>query len=132
MNKVILIGNLTKDPELRTTQSGKAVTAFNMAVQRKFRNDSGDYDADFISCIAWGKTAEFISQYFKKGNKIGVVGSIQTRTYEKDGRKVYVTEVNVEEAEFVESKKADGEAKASSMPNIPSFQPMPDDDDCPF
>lgn len=130
MNKVILIGNLTKEPELRTTAGGKSVTTFTVAVQRKFKNESGNFDADFINCIAWGKTAEFVSQYFKKGNKIATVGSIQTRTYDKDGQKVYVTEVVVEEVHFVESKKAESETKPVSIPEIP---PMPNnDDDLPF
>jgi len=105
MNKVILIGNLTKDPENTTVGNDTSLTKFTIAVQRKFKNSDGEYDADFINCTAWRKTADFISKYFEKGQKIAVVGSIQTRTYEdKDKNKRYATDVVVDEAEFVEKK----------------------------
>ena len=105
MNKVVLIGRLTKNPELRTTSSQTAVTTFTVAVDRRFKNASGERQADFISCVAWRQQAEFVARYFSKGNRIGVVGSIQTRNWEdKDGHNRTTTEVVVDEIEFVESK----------------------------
>ena len=105
MNKTILVGNLTKDPEQKTTANGTAVTSFTVAVQRRFKDADGNYPADFIHCVAWRSTAEFVGKYFTKGMKIGVVGSIQTSTYEdRDGVRRYVTEVVVDEAEFVTRK----------------------------
>ena len=100
MNKVILMGRLTKDPEVRYTQSNKQVTSFTIAVNRRFEDK-----ADFINIIAWNKLAEFVSKYFTKGRQIAVVGSMQIRDYEKDGRKVYVTEVIAEECYFADSKR---------------------------
>lgn len=108
MNKVVLIGNLACDPELRTTQSGISNVSFRIACQRKYANQQGVREADFISCVAWRQTAEFIHKYFIKGNKIALEGSIQTRSYDaQDGSKRYVTEVLVDSAEFV-VPKADG------------------------
>ena len=105
MNKAILIGRLVRDPELRTTSSQTAVTTFTIAVDRRFKNASGERQADFISCVAWRQQAEFVARYFGKGNRIGVVGSIQTRNWEdKDGHNRTTTEVVVDEIEFVESK----------------------------
>lgn len=136
MNKAILIGRLTRDVELRTTASGVSVASFSIAVNRRFKNADGGYDADFINCVAWRQQAEFISKYFKKGQQIGLVGSIQTRTYDdKDGKKVYVTEVAVDEAEFVGSKSDKKEEALPEMPSIPDndgFVPAPADDDLPF
>lgn len=105
MNKAILVGNLTRDPEQRTTSSGIAVTSFTVAVNRRYKTQDGQQQTDFINCVAWRSTAEFVGKYFTKGMKIGVVGSIQTRTYDdRDGVRRYVTEVVVDEAEFVGSK----------------------------
>ena len=105
MNKVVLMGRLTKDPEMRATQSGTGVCGFNLAVNRRFKQE-GQPDADFINVTAWAKTAEFVSKYFTKGQQVGVIGRIQTRNYDdKDGKKVYVTEVVAEEAYFADSKK---------------------------
>lgn len=104
MNKVILMGRLTKEPETKNTANGTIVTKFTLAVDRRFKDSNGQKQTDFISCVAWRQTASFISSYFHKGSKIAVVGSIQTRDYEdKNGNKVYVTEVIVDEAEFAES-----------------------------
>lgn len=112
MNKVILIGRLTKDPELTTTQNDVKRCGFTLAVDRRFTDKDGNRQADFISCTAWRSTAEFIGKYFGKGKKIGIVGSLQSRTYDaQDGTKRYVTEVNVDEAEFVESKAAESSAQ---------------------
>lgn len=104
MNNVSLLGRLTKDTELRYTQSNTAVCSFTLAVDRRFKSE-GQPTADFINCQAWGKTAEFVSTYFEKGSMIGAIGRIQTRNYEdRDGKKVYVTEVVVESCYFAGSK----------------------------
>lgn len=105
MNTVILMGRLTKDPELTQTTSGVSVAKFTLAVQRNFRNAEGEYDVDFINCVAWRTNAEFIDKYFKKGERILVAGTMQVRSYEAtDGTKRYVTEVVVNETHFVETK----------------------------
>lgn len=102
MNKVILIGRLTRDPEQRTTTSGKTVTRFTLAVDRP--GTDGNKSADFIGCVAFGKTAETIARYMAKGRQCGVEGNIKTGSYEKDGHKVYTTDVWVDRFEFVGSK----------------------------
>ena len=105
MNKVVLMGRLTKEPEMRATQSNTAVCSFSLAVNRRFKQE-GQPDADFINVTAWAKTAEFVSKYFAKGQQVAVIGRIQTRNYDdKDGKKVYVTEVVAEEVYFADSKK---------------------------
>ena len=107
MNKVQLVGRLTRDPEIRYSQgeNATATARFSVAVNRRFKNAEGNYDADFINCVAFGKSAEFVEKYFKKGMAIGLTGRIQTGSYtNKDGQKVYTTDVVVEETEFVESK----------------------------
>lgn len=109
MNKVQLIGRLTRDPELKITANGISVCSFTIAVNRRYRNPQGEYEADFINCVAWRQSAELIAKHFSKGSMIGIVGSIQTRTYDnKDGARVYITEVSVEEVHFVDSKKSSG------------------------
>ena len=105
MNKIILIGRLTKDPELKYTQSGTAVCTFNLAVNRRFSNQNGEREADFINCQAWQKTAEFVANYFKKGQQMALEGRLQVRSYDgNDGKKHWVTEVVAEQIEFVGSK----------------------------
>ena len=106
MNKVILIGRLTKDPELRYTNSGKAVATYTLAVDRDYKKE-GQPDADFIRCVAYDKGGEFAGKYLKKGTKIAIVGHIQTGSYEKNGQKVFTTDIIVEHHEFCESKKND-------------------------
>ena len=104
MNKVILMGRLTKDVEIRQTPNNLSVARFTIAVNRRFVKDGGQ-QADFINCIAWRKTGEFIARYFQKGSMIAVVGSIQTRSWDgNDGKKQYATEVVVDEAYFTGSK----------------------------
>lgn len=121
MNKAILIGNLTKDPEKKATENGASVTSFTVAVRRRFKNANGTYDTDFINCVAWRGTADFVAQYFTKGKPISIVGSIQTRDYlNKQGQKVYVTEVNVEEAEFVQGAKAETK-ETPKQPTLDDF-----------
>ena len=105
MNKAILVGNLTRDPETRTTPSGVSCTTFTVACQRRFANQQGVREADFINCVAWRQTADFVARYFSKGSRIGVEGTIQTRSYDaQDGSKRYVTEVVVDNVEFVGSR----------------------------
>ncbi len=104
MNRTILIGRLTKDPEVKLTTNQTPYCNFTIAVDRKFKDANGQRQADFISCVAWRQTATFIQKYFRKGSRIGICGSIQTRNYEdQNGQKHYITEVLAEEAEFVES-----------------------------
>lgn len=105
MNKAILIGRLTKDPELRSTPAGRNVCQFSIAVNRTFTNANGDREADFINCVVWDKQAENLVKYQKKGNQIAVDGRIQTRNYEdKDGKRVYVTEILANNISFLDSK----------------------------
>ncbi len=106
LNKVVLAGRLTSDPELKTTQSGVSVTSFSVAVNRNYRpKDGSEQQADFINCTAWRQTAEFITKYFVKGSSICVTGSIQTRKWtDQNGQNRYSTEVVVDEAMFVDSK----------------------------
>ena len=104
INNVVLVGRLTKDPVLRNTPSGVAVASFTLAINRSFKNANGDRDADFINVIAFRKTAELCIQYLSKGLQAGAVGRIQTRNYDKDGQRVYVTEVVAESIQFLESK----------------------------
>lgn len=113
MNQVNLLGRLTADPELRQTQSGIASCRFTIAVNRKFKNDNGEYDADFITCVAWRQTAEFVSRYFSKGSMICVEGSLRTGSYtDRNHSDVthYTTEVYVENVEFTGEKKQQGTA----------------------
>lgn len=119
MNKVILIGRLTKEPEVKNTPNGTAVAKFTLAVDRRFKDANGQRQTDFINCLAWRQTATFISSYFHKGSKIAVTGSVQTRNYDdNDGKKVYVTEVVVDEAEFVESSGNNQNSQAEDNDEI--------------
>lgn len=111
MNKVELVGRLTKDVQMNMSNDGSSIARFTIACNRRFKTE-GHPTADFISCVAFGKTAEFIEKYFSKGMAIGVSGRIQTGSYDNnEGKKVYTTDVVIEEAEFVESK-AQGDAQA--------------------
>ena len=113
MNKVELIGRLTKEPEIKLTTNQTQFCNFTIAVDRRFKDANGNKQADFINCVAWKQTAVFIQKYFHKGNKIGVVGSIQTRSFDdQNGQKRFVTEVIVDEAEFVESQTTSQPAPA--------------------
>ena len=123
MNKVILMGRLTRDPDIRYSQGEKstAVARYTLAVDRKFKKD-GDVSADFINCIAFGKNGEFAEKYLRRGTKIVVVGRIQTGSYtNKDGQKVYTTDVVVEEHEFAESKKAASENSGGTSSQSDAF-----------
>lgn len=117
MNKVELVGRLTKDPEIRLTANQTQFCQFTVAVDRKFKDANGQRQADFINCLAWKNTAVFIQKYFHKGNKIGVVGSIQTRSYDdQNGQKKFVTEVIVDEVEFVESQNTTQVQNSAPVP----------------
>lgn len=106
INNVVLIGRLTRDPELRTTGSGISVATFTLAVNRQFSNASGQREADFISCVIWRKSAENFCNFTSKGSLVGIEGRIQTRSYDdKDGKRVYVTEVVVDNFSLLESRR---------------------------
>ena len=112
MNKVIIIGRNTKEIELRQTTAGVSAVELTVAVKRTFKNANGEYESDFINCVAFKNTAELISRYVNKGDMVGIVGNLRTRNYtNKEGKKVYVTEVVVEEVEFLQSKKQEAEAQ---------------------
>lgn len=109
MNKVILMGRLTRDPELRQTTSGVSVARFTIAVNRRYTARDGQQQADFLNCVAWRQTGEFICRYFQKGSMIAVEGSLQSRSWDdKDGKRQYSTEVVVDEAYFTGSKSESG------------------------
>lgn len=104
LNRALLVGRLTRDPELRRTGSGKAVTSFNLAVERNFKSD--DQEADFINCVCWGKIAENTERYCSKGSMVSVDGRIQTRNYENNqGQKVFVTEVVADSVQFIDTRR---------------------------
>jgi len=144
LNRVVLVGRLTRDPELRYTPNGVAVANFTVAANRPFRKESGEQEADFINCVAWRKPAENLATYMKKGSMIGVDGRIQTRSYEnQEGRMVYVTEVLAENIQFLESRNSQGgQAQQNSQPQQQQTQSSPfegqgeqvdiQDDDLPF
>lgn len=129
MNKAVIIGNLTRDPEKRTTGQGTAVTTFTVAVARRFNNAQGERETDFIPVVTWRGLAETCARYLKKGSKVAVVGAIQTRSYEaQDGSKRYVTEIQADEVEFLTPKQ-----EQTQQEKLPDFDALPDDDtDLPF
>lgn len=124
MNKVILMGRLTRDPEVRYSQGSEplAVARYTIAVNRRFKRQ-GEADADFVPCVAFGKSGEFAEKYFKKGQMVGVVGRIQVRSWDdQEGKKRWTTEVVVEEQHFAESRAASEAARASAGDNFPPQQ----------
>ena len=150
LNKVVIAGRITADPELKQTPNGVSVLRFTLAVNRRFskNNEQGEQQTDFITMVAWRQTAEFISKYFRKGSAICVTGSIQTRTWQDtQGQKRYATDVVVDEAMFVDSRNESGNAQGGSyMPDAyssapsyssnagaaPNFEELNTDDDLPF
>lgn len=138
LNNVTLMGRLTADPELKTTNSGVSVTSFSVAVDRKYKAKGEEKKADFIDCVAWRNTAEFICKYFQKGSMIGIEGEIQTRTYtDNSGTNRKVTEILVNNASFCESKANAGNHSnyipdAYTAPQTGTFEEMPQDDTLPF
>lgn len=132
LNKAILTGRLTAAPDLKKTSSGVVVTAFTLAVQRQYKDSAGNYPTDFINCVAWRNTAEFICKHFDKGNMISVVGELNSRKYEdKQGNKRVAIEVVCNEAHFAESKKIDPAFKKPADVTAEDLEEI-DDDDLPF
>jgi single-strand DNA-binding protein len=134
-NHAVLIGRLTRDVEVRKTQSDKSVASFTIAVNKPYNKEHDHPEADFFGCTAWEAKADFIAKYFKKGDKIAVAGRLQTREYEKDGNKQRIVELVVEEVEFVE-KRSDSAQKNEQAPAkaaAPKKQPVEEmDDELPF
>ena len=118
MNKVCLTGRITKNIELKYNQNNVAITSFTLVVTRKFKNQNGEYESDFINCIAYKSTAELLNKYVKKGDLLGIEGRIQTRNYEdKDGKRVYVTEVIVDSIDFLQSRKDESKQETTKTEN---------------
>ena len=135
MNNVILIGRLTATPELRHTDSGKAVCNFTLAVERKFKDADGNAITDWIDCCVWNQSAEFLCKWFDKGIRIGVTGELQTRKYEKDGQTRKITEVLVSSVEFADGKRepnATADTNTFTEDTNDDFLPVDDFDDLPF
>ncbi|MBQ7307846.1 MAG: single-stranded DNA-binding protein [Clostridia bacterium] len=134
MNRAILLGRLTKDPDLNTTSSGISVCSFTLAISRRYSNSNGERETDFINIVAWRTNAEICHKYLKKGSQVSIIGSIQTRTYDaQDGTKRTVTEVVAEEVEFVGSKASNGgqeETQSEEKPKVSKLEPI--DDTLPF
>lgn len=141
MNKVILVGNLTKDPELTTTNSGVSLCKFTLAVQRRFAGNDGEREADFLPIIVWRGQADNCYKYLKKGSKCSVSGSVQTRSYDApDGTRRYITEIIADEVEFITTKNNSDEEGAPAYEKpvgekkedvVAKFEPI-DDDSLPF
>jgi single-strand DNA-binding protein len=146
VNKVILVGRLTRDPEVKNTTTGKAVATFTLAVDRRFKNKDGQKEADFVPIVVWGRQAEIVGQYLSKGSQIGVSGRLQVRSYDaQDGQRRYVTEVVADEVTFLSTsnrKESSGgyqqapaprsDNNTSAMGLDEDFHLMADDDDVPF
>lgn len=132
MNKCILIGRICADPEVKQTTSGTSVSRYRLAVDRQSKSE--DKTADFISCLCFGKTADFANKYLKKGTKIAIEGRIQTGSYEKDGKKVFTTDIVVDRHEFVESKQSNGapDVSYSAPESTDDFRIVDDSTDLPF
>lgn len=146
INSVVLVGRLTKDPELKYTQGGTAVCRFTLAVNRTFTNQQGQREADFVNCVTWRKTAEATANHLRKGSQTGIVGRIQTSNFEgKDGNRVFMTEVVAESVQFLEPKRNDagppqGNQEQGAPPQYSNEDPFStnggpievSDDDLPF
>lgn len=134
LNRVVITGRLTKDPDLRYTPNGVAVSNFTIAVNRPFSNNQGDRDADFINCVIWRKPAENLAQFMSKGSLIGVDGRLQTRSFDnQEGKRVFVTEVQAESVQFLESKNKKGSAGEPQQSQRDMGEPIDiGDDDLPF
>lgn len=138
LNKIILMGNLTADPEFKTTPSGVPVTTFSIAVGRRFAKESDEVKADFFNVVAWRQTAEFVSKFFNKGKSIVVVGSLQNRSYTtQDGQKRYITEIMADECTFAGNagngqNDAQNAQPAQASLQTANFEEISQDDDLPF
>lgn len=134
MNKAILIGNLTKDPEISTTSNGVSVCRFTLAISRRYANSEGERETDFINVVVWRTLADNCHKFLKKGSKAAVTGSIQTRSYDgTDGTKRYITEVVAEEVEFISTKAADSAEEYKAEPkerkeDVSKLEPISDND----
>lgn len=133
MNKVVLVGRLTKDPDVRYTQAADplCITRYTLAVDRRAKKD-GEQQADFITCVAFGRSGEFAGKYFTKGMRISVSGRLQTGSYEKNGQKVYTTEVVIEEQEFADSKKTDTETDPEDAKIKSEWEQVSEQEELPF
>jgi len=132
MNRAILIGNLTKDPEITTTSNGVSVCKFTIAVSRRFTNSDGTKDTDFLNIITWRALAENCHKFLKKGSKVGVVGTIQTRNYDaQDGTKRYITEIVADEVEFLSTNRGTDNSSSEKNEEVSKLEPI-DDDNLPF
>lgn len=124
INNVVLVGRLTKDPDLRYTSSGTAVATFTLAVNRNFSSQNGEKETDFINCVIWRKSAEILANYAKKGSLIGVTGRIQTRNYEnQQGQRVYVTEVVADNFQLLESRNVNEQRRSATGEDFSQNQP---------
>lgn len=132
MNKVFLIGNLTKNPELSQTNSGISVCKFTLAVSRRFSNTDGVRETDFLPIIVWRNQAENCGKYLKKGSKAAVFGSVQTRSYDQDGSRRYITEIIADEVQFLSTKSDDAELEESTGSKDVFGDIKPVDSDLPF
>lgn len=135
INRVVLVGRLTKDPELRYTPSGVAVATFTLAVNRQYSNNQGEREADFINIIAWRQLAELCANYTKKGSQVGLEGRLQTRSYDnKEGKRVYVTEVVADNIQFLDGNKSENKQDNKSKDPFANDSRTIDisDDDLPF
>jgi single-strand DNA-binding protein len=141
MNKVILVGRLCRDPELKNTTTGRAVATFTLAVDRRFKNKDGQKEADFVPIVVWGRQAEFAGQYLSKGSQIGVSGRLQVRSYDaQDGQRRYVTEVVANEINFILTKPKEVTGRSQQLSEASDdligldsdFHLMANDDDIPF
>lgn len=133
MNKVFLIGNLTRDPELTETPSGIAVCRFSIAVSRNYTNEDGERQTDFFNCTAWRGLGETIAKYTKKGKKVAVVGSVQLRNYEdNEGIKRTAVDIIAQDIEFLSPKDNEADEPKPTGKKKPTLQPMDDDSDIPF
>lgn len=133
LNKIILMGRLTRDPELRRTGSGTAVASFSLAVDRDYKDQNGEKETDFIDCVAWRSTAEFASKYFSKGRMVVVEGRLQIRDWnDKDGNKRRSAEVVVDQMYFADSKPSGARDVASAAANNGEFEEVKEDGELPF
>ena len=135
MNKVFLIGNLARDPELRTTANGTSVCTFSLAVSRRFKNANGENDTDFLNIVVWRGQADNCAKYLKKGSKAAISGSIQTRSYEVDGVKRYATDIVADEVQFLSTRSNEGGDFIESVPagkSAPISTLEPVEEDLPF
>lgn len=137
MNKAILLGRLTKDPDFNTTSSGISVCSFTLAISRRFANSNGERETDYINIVTWRTTADNCHKFLKKGSQVSIIGSIQTRSYDaQDGSKRTVTEVVAEEVEFVGSKTSSGnqdiETQVEDKAKVSKLEPVVDDETLPF